>query len=210
MFYNPSMLLCQRKNPLRNTSWWQTRWLRVIVTSGIIVANISTSSFIHAHICSRILMNLQYFSPSIKTQEGTASRSFGLYVLCSAALPSGKQNACCHEASSCSALAANSRDRAGVVWLWRGFGDLIGVVVSGVVEVMADGRGQHDEQVDAVHLVPQVRQPDQTVHLRSGSTSVGMQHISATMPSLNLYIQATDSNFKFEFAIWLSLQKVRN
>lgn len=42
---------------------------------------------------------------------------------------------------------------------------LIGVVVSRVVEVVADGRGQHDEQVDAVDLTPQVRQPDQTVHL---------------------------------------------
>lgn len=45
------------------------------------------------------------------------------------------------------------------------FIDLIGVVVSGVVEVVADGRGQHDEQVDAVHLTPQVSQPDQTIHL---------------------------------------------
>lgn len=48
--------------------------------------------------------------------------------------------------------------------------DLIGVVVSGVVEVVADGRRQHDEKVDAVHLTPQVRQPDQTVHLHSGIT----------------------------------------
>lgn len=42
---------------------------------------------------------------------------------------------------------------------------LIGVVVSCVVEVMADCRGQHDQQVDAVHLTPQVSQPDQTIHL---------------------------------------------
>lgn len=43
--------------------------------------------------------------------------------------------------------------------------NLIGVVVSCVVEVMADRRGQHDQQIDAVHLTPQVSQPDQTVHL---------------------------------------------
>lgn len=42
---------------------------------------------------------------------------------------------------------------------------LVGVVVSCVVEVVADCRGQHDQQVDAVHLTPQVSQPDQTVHL---------------------------------------------
>lgn len=42
---------------------------------------------------------------------------------------------------------------------------LIGVVVSCVVEVVADRGGQHDQQVDAVHLAPQVGQPDQTVHL---------------------------------------------
>lgn len=42
---------------------------------------------------------------------------------------------------------------------------LIGVVVSCVVEVVTDGRGQHDKQVDAVHLTPQVSQPDQSVHL---------------------------------------------
>lgn len=33
---------------------------------------------------------------------------------------------------------------------------LVGVVVSCVIEVMAERRGQHDEQVDAVHLTPQV------------------------------------------------------
>lgn len=54
----------------------------------------------------------------------------------------------------------------------RRFRDLIGIVVSGVVEVVADGRGQHDEQVHAVHLLPQVRQPDQTIHLRNGITRV--------------------------------------
>lgn len=42
---------------------------------------------------------------------------------------------------------------------------LVGVVVSCVVEVVADCRGQHDQQVDAVHLTPQVSQPDQTIHL---------------------------------------------
>lgn len=34
-----------------------------------------------------------------------------------------------------------------------------------MVKVVTDGRGQHDEQVDAVHLTPQVSQPDQPVHL---------------------------------------------
>lgn len=42
---------------------------------------------------------------------------------------------------------------------------LVGVVISCVVEVVADCRGQHDQQVDAVHLTPQVSQPDQTIHL---------------------------------------------
>lgn len=45
------------------------------------------------------------------------------------------------------------------------FFHLIGIVVSCVVKIMTDGRGQHDEQVDAVHLTPQVSQPDQPVHL---------------------------------------------
>ena len=42
---------------------------------------------------------------------------------------------------------------------------LIGIVVSCVVEVVADCRGEHDQQVDAVHLTLQVSQPDQTIHL---------------------------------------------
>lgn len=45
---------------------------------------------------------------------------------------------------------------------------LVGVVVSCVVEVVADGRGEHDQQVSAVHLTPQVSEPDQTVHLLRG------------------------------------------
>lgn len=42
---------------------------------------------------------------------------------------------------------------------------LVGVVVACVVEVVADCRGQHGQQIDAVHLTPQVCQPDQTIHL---------------------------------------------
>lgn len=44
---------------------------------------------------------------------------------------------------------------------------LIGIVVSCVVEVVANSRGQHDQQVNAVHPTPQVSQPDQAIHLFS-------------------------------------------
>lgn len=97
-------------------------------------------------------------------------------------------------ASSSLALAARSRDGAGVVWWKRRFRDLIGIVVSGVVEVVADGRGQHDEQVDAVHLIPQVRQPDQTVHLRNGITRVSICVLLHSKP--------------VSFVICLTVQKV--
>lgn len=50
---------------------------------------------------------------------------------------------------------------------------LIGIVVSRVVEVVADCRGQHNQQVNAVHLTPQVSQPDQTIHLLRGKTNKG-------------------------------------
>lgn len=42
---------------------------------------------------------------------------------------------------------------------------LVGVVVSCMVKVVAHRRGQHDEQVNAVHLSSQVSEPDQTIHL---------------------------------------------
>lgn len=54
------------------------------------------------------------------------------------------------------------------------FFHLIGIVVSCVVKVVTDGRGQHDEQVHAVHLPPQVSQPDQPVHLSRQEERRGM------------------------------------
>lgn len=42
---------------------------------------------------------------------------------------------------------------------------LICIVVTCVVKVMADCRGQHNQKVDAVHFAPEVSQPDQTIHL---------------------------------------------
>lgn len=47
---------------------------------------------------------------------------------------------------------------------------LVGVVVSGVVKVVADRRGHHDEQVDVLQFIPQVGQPDQPVHLNRETT----------------------------------------
>lgn len=44
-------------------------------------------------------------------------------------------------------------------------GHLVDVVVAGVVEVMTQSRGQHDQQVDSPKLVPEIRQPDEPVHL---------------------------------------------
>lgn len=48
--------------------------------------------------------------------------------------------------------------------------DLVDVVVARVVEVMAQRRGQHDQQVSAGEFAPQVRQPDQPVHLQGRLT----------------------------------------
>ena len=54
-------------------------------------------------------------------------------------------------------IVAQSELRAGV--------DLIGVVVARVVEVVADGRRQQDEDVQRLQFGRKVNQPDQTVHL---------------------------------------------
>ena len=54
-------------------------------------------------------------------------------------------------------IVAQSELRAGV--------DLIGIVVARVVEVVADGRGQQDEDVQRLQFGRKVDQPDQTVHL---------------------------------------------
>ena len=54
-------------------------------------------------------------------------------------------------------IVAQSKLRAGV--------DLIGVVVARVVEVVADGRRQQDEDVQRLQFGRKVNQPDQTVHL---------------------------------------------
>lgn len=125
----------------------------------------------HSHIYKHILWwSCNIFLPRVR-EKGMRVWSFG-YMLCSAALSSGEQNCAKHRPSL--AFGTNSRGKAGGMWLRRGFRHLIGIVVSGVVEVVADGRGQHDEQVDALHLVPQVRQPDQTVHLRNGITLLRM------------------------------------
>ena len=49
----------------------------------------------------------------------------------------------------------------------RQWGHLVDVVVAGVVEVVAQSRGQHDQQVHPGCFTPEVCQPDEPVHLQS-------------------------------------------
>ena len=44
---------------------------------------------------------------------------------------------------------------------------LVGIVVSGVVQVVTDCRGQQGQKVNALHLTSEVRQPYQSIHLHS-------------------------------------------
>lgn len=59
----------------------------------------------------------------------------------------------------------------------RQWGDLVDVVVAGVVEVVAQSRGQHDQQVHSGYFTPEVCQPDEPVHLQSDTpvTPVNLQ-----------------------------------
>lgn len=59
--------------------------------------------------------------------------------------------------------------------------DLVDVVVAWVVEVVAQRRGQHYQQVSAGEFIPQVRQPDQPVHLQGGDSRLGGCHAEPTL-----------------------------
>lgn len=52
--------------------------------------------------------------------------------------------------------------------------NLVDIVVARVVKVVAQRRGQHYQQVSAGEFTPQIRQPDQPVHLQGRTAdSVG-------------------------------------
>lgn len=64
---------------------------------------------------------------------------------------------------------------------------LVCIVVSGVVEVVAHCRGQQDQQVHVVHFPPQVREPDQTVHLLRQKTVKQPASTEPPPPYLHLH-----------------------